>query len=304
MILTVWVPGHDVKAVTGEFMKRVSNFNRASEGLESFVSKAMNMCESLINFVLKRKEDQRISFAGKIDAYGKWKIEVLKMLEAFAKNPKLPIEEIRKGKDLQIRGYGFHHILVTKESQRDLNFWMEKLSLALAPHEGAIASENNMRPMPYCIMIGGASGVGKTTLVRMIGSMILMLSKECTPENALENLWQKGTTEFWNGYMGQKCLVMDDCFQVKGKPGDMDSEAMQMIRSIGNWSYPLNFADLASKGKMYLDSPLVIGTTNCRNVAAEWSPFITEPQALVRRFQTAVWVELNDEYKTDEGRFD
>ena len=81
------------------------------------------------------------------------------------------------------------------------------------------------------------------------------------------------------------------------------STVYPFIRAIGNWSYPLNFADLASKGKIYLDSPLVIGTTNCANVHAEWAPFITEPTALVRRFQSAMWVDVTEEYKTPEGRF-
>lgn len=144
-------------------------------------------------------------------------------------------------------------------------------------------------------------------MVRLLGSLILMLSGEVDAETCIENLWQKGTTEYWNGYTGQKCLVMDDCFQVKGKPGDMDSEAMQLIRAIGNWSYPLNFADLESKGKIYLDSPLVIGTTNCDNVVANWSEFITCPEALVRRFQTAAWIEVAPAYQvegSDTPKFD
>lgn len=304
MVMTCWCPGKDVKQVSGEFLKRSSVFVRASDGVEVFITKLLNLCEEMLNFVLRRKDEQRITLTGKKDAYKQWKSEVIAILKYMAQETKPPIQEIRKAKDLQIRGFGFHQVLATFESKRDLSYWMEKLSISIAPHEGAIATENNMRPMPFCIMVGGASGVGKTTLLRMIGCTILMLARECTSSNALENLWQKGTTEYWNGYIGQKCLVMDDCFQVKAKPGDMDSEAMQLIRGIGNWSYPLNFADLASKGKMYLDTPLVIGTTNCKNITAEWAPFITEPRALVRRFQTSVWAEVNDEYLNEHGKFD
>lgn len=304
MICTCWVPGKDAKSVTGEFMKRASNFPRASDGIEQFIKKILALMEEFINFLLNRKESERISLNGKLNAFESWRREAIDRITYVAQNPKMPIEEIRKIKDLQIRGLGFHQVLATMESKRELNFWLEKLALALAPHEGAINAENNMRAMPSCIMIGGNSGVGKTTMIRYVASMVLVLSRECTLSDALDNLWQKGSTEYWNGYIGQKCLVMDDCFQVKGKPGDMDSEAMQMIRGIGNWSYPLNFADLPSKGKIYLDSPLIVGTTNCKNVHTEWAPFITEPLALTRRFQTACWVSLNPEYATEEGRFD
>lgn len=304
MICTCWVPGRDTKSVSGEFMKRVSNFPRASEGMETFIKKILGLVEDFLNFILRKTDESRITLTGKLNAFTQWRNQVIEKVKYMAQNPTMPIAEIRKIKDLQITGLGFYEVLVTNESKRELNYWMEKLSLALAPHEGAIHAENNMRAMPYCIIMGGESGAGKTTLLRYIASSILMLSGECTVKDALENMWQKGSTEYWNGYIGQKCLVMDDCFQVRGKPGDMDSEAMQMIRGIGNWSYPLNFADLPNKGKIYLDSPLVVGTTNCKNIHAEWAPFITEPKALTRRFQTSVWVRVNPEYRNDEGKFD
>lgn len=301
---TMWIPGKDVKSVTGEFLKRASYFPRATEGIEAFMKKGLEMFEGFINFVLRRNEESWISLQGKTDVFVSWKRKVIAMLKFMQEQPVVPIEKIRECKDLLLTGYGLYQVLVTQESKRELNFWIEKLAVKMQPHQGALQAESNIRPMPYFIMIGGSTGVGKTSLMRLIGSTILMLSGEVKPSEALEHLWQKGTTEYWNGYVGQKCLIMDDAFQVKGKPGDMDSEAMQVIRAVGNWSYPLNFADLESKGKFYLDTPLVIGTTNSRNVKAEWAPFITEPEALVRRFQGSYWIELNPDYKTEDGRFD
>lgn len=141
-------------------------------------------------------------------------------------------------------------------------------------------------------------------MLRYVASLILLLSKQVKAKEALSHLWQKGTTEYWNGWVGQKCLVIDDAFQVKPKAGDMDSEAMQLIRANGNWAYPLNFADVESKGKFYLDIPLIIGTTNCKNVAAEWEPFVTCPRAITRRFQSGYWVDVNPEYANEGGTFD
>lgn len=304
MCCLLWVPGKDAKSVTGEFMRRASHFPRASEGIESFMKKALEMLEGFLNFVMRRDSDTWISVTGKRDAYTEWKRSVVGMLKFMHENAVVPIDKLRECKELLTTGYGFYQVLVTVESKRDLNFWIEKLSVKLQPHQGALQAESNVRPMPYCLMFGGQSGAGKTSLLRLVASTILMLSGEVKASEALEHLWQKGTTEYWNGYVGQKCLVMDDCFQVKGKPGDMDSEAMQIIRAIGNWSYPLNFADVEGKGKFYLNTPLVVGTTNSKNIKAEWAPFITAPEALVRRFQGSFWVELTDEYKTVDGKFD
>lgn len=304
MVCTCWIPGRDVKSVTGEFMKRVSNFTKAKEGMETFVKSIIGLVEKFLNYILRRGEGNRLSFSGKKDAYDLWRGRAIDAITLMAKEPTLPIERIREIKEIQIEGFGFYQVLVTNESKRDLSIWMEKLSLALSPHEGAIKAETNLRPLPYMIMIGGRTAVGKTTLLRLIASTILLLSGECTAENALGNLWQKGTSEYFNGYIGQKCYVMDDCFQVRGKPGDMDSEAMQTIRMIGNWSMPLNFADLHNKGRIYFDSPLVIGTTNEANVVAAWDEFIAQPEAIVRRFQTSVWADVTPEFKDSDGKFD
>nr|APG77492.1 hypothetical protein 1 [Hubei picorna-like virus 19] len=303
MFTTMWIPGKTASGYTAEFMKRVTNFPRASEGLEAFITKVCDLFSSFIKFVCD-KLGCKLTFTQKENAYKAWKQEVYDMMKQLDVESTVPMEEIRKCHDLVTRGYGFHHVLVTDASKKDLNFWLEKLNLKMQPHRGALQAEVNVRAMPYFFMFGGASGVGKTSLLRLVGTTTLILADEVSASGALEQLWQKGTTQFWNGYVGQKCLVMDDAFQVIGKTGDPDSEAMNVIRACGNWSMPLNFADLTSKGRFYLNTPLMLGTTNCRNVASSWSAFITEPEALVRRFQGAYWVELNNEYATEDGRFD
>lgn len=304
MVCTCWIPGRDVKSVTGEFMKRVSHFPRATEGLETFLTKVLETCEKFVNFVMRRSEDNLIRLTSKTNAFQLWTEQTIKYVRHIAKEVTLNMADLQKIREHYLMGFGFYEVLVTETSKRELKMWMEKLALALRPHEGALSKMANVRPMPACVMLGGQSGVGKTSLIRFMASMTLLLSGEVTASEALSHLWQKGTTQFWNGWVGQKCLVIDDAFQVKGKPGDMDSEAMQLIRAIGNWAYPLNFADVDSKGKFYLNTPLVVGTTNCANVKDEWKPFLTQPEALVRRFQFAYWVELNGAYADEHGRFD
>lgn len=304
MMCTLLVPMRSSASVAGEFMKRVAFFPRSVDGVKSFLEASLKLFEDFLNFLLRRKDDNRLSFTQKDKAFRQWCDKVRTLSKRFDEKPDLSVKEIQEAHATMLEGHGFYEVLCTKASKNVLDEHMQILKMGLKPHMGALAAKNNVRAMPYMFLLGGPSAVGKTTLTRALGSMVLLLAGECTASECLANLWQKGTTEYWNGYVGQKCLVMDDCFQVKGVAGDMDSEAMQVIRAIGNWSYPLNYADVESKGKFYLSTPLVIGTTNCKNVKDEWAPFITQPEALVRRFQGSFWVEVSPRYRTEKGTLD
>ena len=169
----------------------------------------MELFSSFIKYICD-KLGCKLSFAQKQNAYQQWKTEILDVIKELDVESTVPMETVRKCNDLITRGYGFHHVLVTDASKRDLNYWIERLNVKMQPHRGALQAEVNVRAMPYFFMFGGASGVGKTSLLRIVGATTLILAGEVTASEALEQLWQKGTTQFWNGYVGQKCLVMDD----------------------------------------------------------------------------------------------
>jgi hypothetical protein len=303
MILTCWCPGKDFRSVSGEFTKRVSNFPRTSDGLEKFMKEILSIVEQMVNFVLSKFGKGEINLSQQAGLMARWRRKTLDHLQWMASNPVLELAKLREIREHYLEGFGFLQVLHTPEARREVTLWTDKLGMALKPHEGALSASSNVRPMPYMAMFGGGSGVGKTSLLRYMATITLWLSGEVSAKDALANLWQKGTTEYWNGYVGQKCLVMDDAFQVRGVAGASDSEAMQVIRAVGNWSYPLNFADVESKGKFYLNTPLIVGTTNEKNIKSAWAEYITAPEAVVRRFQSAFWVEVSPEYAVD-GRFD
>lgn len=304
ILCTLYIPSRSASTAAGEFMKRVTYFPRAADGVKSFLETSMKLLEDFLNFVLRRGENDRISLLKKDKYLQTWIRKVIATCKEFESKPNMSVNEIQDAHALVMEGHGFYEILHTKEARQELDKWMTSLKVALQPHRGALAAKNNVRAMPYMFMLGGESAIGKTTMVRCLASITLLLAGECTARECLANMWQKGTTEYWNGYVGQKCLVMDDAFQVKGVPGDPDSEAMQIIRAIGNWSYPLNYADVESKGRFYLNTPLVVGTTNCMNIKDEWAPFITKPEALVRRFQGAYWLKTVPEYRDVNGKLD
>lgn len=286
------------------FMRTVGTFPKFSEGLPIFMDKIMDIVEKAIDWILKRTTGGSFSFERKMDLATKWRNEVLAMCNEVDTQPKVSLETVHAMQRKVQEGYGLMQLMTHKQSKDEVARYIDRLNSRLAPHLGTLASENNMRVMPYCAMLGGGSGIGKTSVVQVYASMILVLAGEVKASEVLQNLWQKGISEYWNGYLGQRAIIKDDCFQVRGVAGAQDSEAMELIRAVGNWACPLNYADVDSKGRYYLDVALIVGTTNASNIKADWEPFITCPEALVRRFQGAYWLELNKEYENSAGRFD
>lgn len=290
--------------VAGNFMRTVAVFPKLSDGLATFMDALIDYVEKFVNWIMKREGDQKWTFGRKKDVTTTWRQSVIDICRKVDTNAHVPMDLVHELRDKVKEGYGLMQFMAHRESKDEIARWIDKLNTRLAPHLGSLSAENNMRPMPYLAILGGGSGIGKTSVVQVFASMILALSGEVPAEQVLQNLWQKGLSEYWNGYVGQRAIIKDDCFQVRGVAGAQDSEAMEIIRGIGNWACPLNFADLAMKGRVYLDVALMVGTTNAMNIKADWEPFITCPEALVRRFQGSYWLELNPEYATPEGKYD
>lgn len=305
LLCTLLVPtlGSTSGRIANNFMRTVSVFPKFSDGLTSFMDKVVEFAETFCNWILRRDESNKFTFAHKKEASEVWRKDVIALCKRVDTDSKVPLSVVRDMQRKVHEGYALIALMTHKQSKDEIARWVDKLNNRLSPHLGALAAENNMRVMPWCVMLGGASGIGKTSVVQVFSAMVLILSGEIDASEILQNIWQKGISEYWNGYVGQKCLVKDDCFQVRGISGDQGSEAMEVIKAIGPFACPLNYADVDSKGRYYLDISLMVGTTNAKNIKADWEPYITCPEALVRRFQGSYWLELNPKYALN-GRYD
>jgi hypothetical protein len=303
LLCALLVPTGKVPRFVGEFTKSMAFFPKVSEGLEVFVEKSMRAAESLINFVLRRDKNTWIDVGRKKTLVEKWRIECLHICAAFDANP-TPDREVVKSASKKVQeGYGFLALFTSNDVKREISVWLDKLNARLAPHLATLTAEHNVRVMPWFALFGGESAVGKTSMVQAYASFVLLLAGSAKAADVLPNLWQKGISEYWNGYLGQRAIIKDDCFQVRGVAGQQDSEAMEVIRTVGNWACPLNFADVLSKGRHYFDADLIVGTTNAKNIRADWEPFIASPDALIRRFQGAYWLEIDPAWDPN-GKFD
>nr|WBY66451.1 MAG: nonstructural protein [Eriocheir sinensis dicistrovirus 1] len=166
----------------------------------------------------------------------------------------------------------------------------------------AMHASKGDRVHPVVLGVTGDPGVGKSFLAKWICSLVLM---NIIPKEQAETLgyvfdsqiFQKGSTEYWNGYCKQKAVIMDDWAQSVPVPG-MENDFINLIRMANCWPYPLNFADLENKGKNFFDSPFILLTTNATDIR-NCKKVIIEPSAITRRIDFGFQITLRPEWNKD-----
>lgn len=285
-----------------EFTKRISNFDRMSAGFSSFLDWFLEQFEKVVNYVLGAFSDKRVTFVKKANTpLLAWMREVDALWVEFNTQPDAADpEKLNCLVQAVITGSGFKEAYRGTPMVSTVEGYLIKARNLLQPYYGSLSARNNFRVEPVMSMLLGAPGVGKTLIMTPMAVAILMLSgivKDTTDSGVLSQIWQKGTSEFWNGYAQQACLVMDDAFQQRADSKDKDNEFINVIRMIGCWAFPLNMADLESKGKIFFRSSLVLGTTNVSSITSEARIVLQEPEAVTRRINYPYCIEVKPEYR-------
>jgi hypothetical protein len=305
LFCTILVPGD--KSVTwrvGEIMKRVSNFERAASGFSAIFEGGLGICEKVINCVLGMVSTKAVTLVGgmqkEVNAWAE-RVDGLQRLNSVS-NPSL--DDLIEAQQVLQQGFNLKNIVRAAPLRQTIDRYLDRINGIIAPHRGMLENQQSFRQAPVFVMLGGESAVGKTTLLAHLSAMALLSSGEVTQENVMAHMWQKGTSEYWNGYCAQKCYVMDDCMQEHAVAGQRETEAIQIIRAVGSWPYPLNFADLDSKGRWYFVSKLIVGTTNVRNISQAVEGIVRCPQAVTRRVDYGYWMEVAPAFATESGTLD
>lgn len=296
-----FVPTRDPATMVGEIMRRVGSADRSMSGFTSIIEKGITYLEKVVNCILRFFQKDEVKWSSQLDnILSQWSTKV----DAFEKicvtgNPSMA--DLQQAMALMQEGVGLRQVIKSAPNAMFLSKYMDRLGGAIAAHRGALSAGNSFRMPPLTAMLGGESGVGKTTVLKWLASSIMLLTGAVPAEEVLNNMWQKGLSEFWNGYVQQFCYIMDDCFQQKTDGSQLDNEAMFLIRAVGNWAFPLNFADVDSKGRFYFNSPLIMGTTNVANIKDFVNNLVAEPTAVVRRIEYGYWVFVHKDFQKGTG---
>lgn len=289
---------------TTEFCKRISMLDKMSAGWETFCNWMLTAIETLVNFCRARFGKERIElFKRSHSAVKDWAREVDAITLSESTAGEVDGTKLDKMVELVRTGYGFKELYRGTALSKFIDDYVIKASNALQPYLGSLNARNNFRFEPAACMLRGPPGIGKTLMAMPFCAAVMLksglLPLNSTFEDVAKNVWQKGTSEYWNSYSNQICLVMDDAFQMRADATDKENEYMTLIRMVGTWSFPLNFADLASKGKVFFGSKFIFGTTNLRSFDSEAKIVLQEPQAVARRINFPYELRVKPEFAKD-----
>lgn len=294
--------------VVTEFCKRISTLDRMSTGWESFISWTMDALEAVVNYTRVAFGKDRISlFKKTMQPTYEWAKKVDKVVCAEVTAANIDSAKLDEMVELIRDGYGFKELYRNTRMSRFIDDYLIKITNVLQPYVGSLNARNNFRFEPAACMLYGPPGIGKTLMAMPLCASVMLLSgllpEGSTFDDVTKNVWQKGTSEYWNSYANQICLVMDDAFQSRADSTDKENEYLSIIRMVGTWSFPLNFADLQSKGKVFFGSKFIFGTTNLSSFNSEARIVLQEPEAVARRLNFPYTLKLNSEFSLD-GKLD
>jgi len=151
------------------------------------------------------------------------------------------------------------------------------------------------RQEPVWVNFFGPPKQGKSTLIKGLGPLlyeVLSAGGFQVPTTFSNNevFFRNATETFWSGYHGQWISIYDDLFQVKDIMCKTRS-ANELISACNTVLYPLDMADLSSKGTTFFESKLIFSTSNAEG-RMDQDLGILSPEAFYRRQNFSFEVKL------------
>ncbi|APG78595.1 hypothetical protein 1 [Xinzhou nematode virus 2] len=173
------------------------------------------------------------------------------------------------------------------------------LERRVAVISSAMSQEPNRR-QPVSIILSGGTAVGKTTLVPIIANAVaLKLDMKYVTPSTVCYQHNNNQNDFFDGYRNQPFYWADEWLSTD----DAETNYAEVTRwfKIANISpYPLNMADLESKGNTYFTSDFFIATTNRQRWNNAYLGKRESSEAFFRRIDICVEVKL-DKIKIPES---
>lgn len=308
-----WRKATDIADAASKFGDKIKGFEAAQKGWRAFVDACLKGLERAINFIktvfggdpVKLRSDPYFfleQYVAKVHSlrdqfYSGLRDQAVlhQCNELYAEAEKV-INELKTtgGTDLQIRD--------VVECKRVLNNMMTHLGSMNVYSSG-------QRTAPVTVLMAGAPGVGKTTLMNWAWPVVAarILPKEKLDDfsknrgNFMYSYNQKD--QYYSGYKGQQHMLIDEFGFIRDSATG-ESVFSELIMLNNNNPYCLNMAALEDKGRYHFRSEMLWLTTNRESFRHDQMPSIQEPQAVLRRLAFAWCVCVKPEWATPETKDD
>jgi len=158
---------------------------------------------------------------------------------------------------------------------------------------------NNNKELPYGIILGGASSIGKSSLTRILHAHFTAVRGRPISFDTIYS--RTATAEFWDEFRSFKTtIVIDDA--VCHEPGHVqgiDNTVNEVLNIINPVGFTPNMAALDDKGKHPLLADLVLVTTNDMDLGSRI--YFKSPYAVQRRFRLRLKIEVKPEFAHNQS---
>lgn len=184
-----------------------------------------------------------------------------------------------------------NHWLHTTSIRKSLPIDVLQIILSLRPQMNELfklycrstVHEGGPRKAPLCVMFSGDSGRGKSELLIPIAYRLLNARGYTDPKQLEKEIYVRNMeTEFWDAYVGQKLVLVDDAFQIKDTVSNPSVEFMESIRLVNTAPAQVHCADTNDKGRFF-SSEILLYTTNLHHDFIRYINSINCPEASVNR---------------------
>ncbi len=305
--------------VMGTFFKKIPTFvkivnaRKFEDGISSMLTGSLGAFEAMLNLVLRSMGRKEVALLKSQNAMVDcWRDSAVAFSHRIATGALDPSTPQAAGVYEQLRDQGITYQATHKvgEAQRVVKVGMDALIRISAHFPNTGACRGRMEPIAMCLT--GTAGCGKSDLARLLSVDFVHGCCSAEEKEAMRGpdgltdynrlVFQKGASEYWEGYCGQPVCVMDDFLQALPVPGP-DTEVASFIRAVNQWPYPLNMATLELKGKFFFKSKFVLITTNVKNLT-DTKKVIACTEAVARRFTHSYTVRPTPEYTLPGGWLD
>ncbi|QQN90115.1 nonstructural polyprotein [Soybean thrips dicistrovirus 1] len=290
----------DTKAMTN-LITKLDRIPKSIDGLTKIWKHFDNIMDNIwpwIQVNVLRQEGRYIPKVLSDDVLA-WTAEVTELLE-FSKRKSIrsDADVMKRCSSLYQRGMRLIRECTTQKlDKKNVEMISKLLPAAKILMEDAFKSGADkmcLRQEPLMVWFTGPSGVGKTGLTYPF--LIDMMRVNGTVKtNYTQNIYaRQAETEYWDAYIDQEYIIVDDAFQAKDSIARPNPELFEIIRMGNMFPDHLHMAAVEEKNNTFFNGKCVILSSNLEKIQCE---SLNCDVAISRRINLAFRVGTKEEYR-------